>query len=263
MTLTNLAALPLYPQADQPPERLRDDLLNTITAAIMGRPRSQQTRLGPSEIGMPCVRRLAHKLAGTPEVNPRGAAWRPTVGVAVHEWLAAVFTEANRAEDVARWLVEFKVQPGMIGDQVLDGHCDLYDRATSTVIDWKIVGAEALKKYRRSGPGEQYRVQGHTYGLGWVRRGVPVDRVAVMFLPSAAELPDAVLWQEPYNPAIAEAAITRANTIHALVRAAGSAAAGALPTADAHCSYCPWFLPGATDLTEACPGHAEAPRATA
>jgi hypothetical protein len=26
-------------------------------------------------------------------------------------------------------------------------------------------------------------------------------------------------------------------------------------TADSHCSWCPWFSNGATDLTVACPGH--------
>lgn len=260
---TDLSGLPPIAERHADTDRLFDELNTVIVGAIVNRPRSQQTRIGPSEIGVPCPRRLAHKMAGTPEVNSRGPAWRPTVGVAVHEWLAEQFIQDNRRHDPARWLVEFKVDCGSIGDQVLDGSCDLYDRVTDTVIDWKIVGATALKSYRANGPGEQYRVQAHTYALGWERRGMPVRRVAVVFLPSAGELHDAVFWHEPYTPEVATGAIDRAALIARLVAQGGSHAAAALPTADAHCSYCPFYLPAATDLTEACPGHRAAPAAAA
>jgi hypothetical protein len=30
-----------------------------------------------------------------------------------------------------------------------------------------------------------------------------------------------------------------------------------LPTADAHCAWCPWFLPGSADPSKGCPGHKE------
>lgn len=253
----DLSGLPPIAEQHADPDRLFGELQHVIIGAIAGHPRSQQTRIGPSEIGTPCTRRLAHKLAGTPEVNERGPAWRPTVGTAVHEWLADKFIQDNARHDPARWLVEFKVNAGMVGDQVLDGSCDLYCRVTDTVVDWKVVGATALKKYRKDGPGEQYRIQAHTYALGWERRGMPVRRVALVFLPSAGELTDAVFWHEPYAPDVATAAIDRATLVARLVGQGGSHAAAALPTADAWCSYCPWHLPAATDLTEACPGHRE------
>lgn len=255
----DLSGLP--PVEPRDPTRVFDDLFGVITGAILGHPRSQQTRLGPSEIGVPCPRRLAYKLAGVPPVNDRGPAWRPTIGVAVHEWLASVFVEANGPAP-ARWLVEFKVQAGRVGGDILDGSCDLYDRATDTAIDWKIVGPTALKKYRSQGPGEQYRVQAHTYALGWANRGLRPHQVAVVFLPAAGELGDAVTWSEPYRPAVAVDAIARADAIASLATQLGSAAAAALPTADAHCTFCPWRLPAATELTEACPGHTGAPRVT-
>lgn len=255
MTYADLSGLPPVTEQHSDPDRLFTELHDVIVQAIVGRPRAQQTRIGPSEIGTPCTRRLAHKMAGTPEVNSRGPAWRPTVGVAVHEWLAAQFIEDNRRHDPARWLVEFKVDAGVIGDQVLDGSCDLYDRVTDTVVDWKVVGATALKSYRVNGPGEQYRIQAHTYALGWERRGMRPRHVAVVFLPSAGELGEAVFWHEPYDPDVATNAIDRATLIARLVGQGGSHAAAALPTAEAHCSYCPFYLPAATDLTEACPGH--------
>lgn len=252
MTLADLSILPPVPA--RPVESLESDLLEVITSAILSRPRSAQVRLGPSEIGCPCSRRLAYKLAGTPVVNAGGAAWRPQVGVAVHDWLAGIFAARNATDGLPRYLVEFKVEAGQIGDDVLAGHCDLYDRASATVVDWKVVGPASLKKYRQARhPGEQYRVQAHTYGKGWLGRGMTPAHVAIVFLPSAGELSDAYTWVEPFSEAVADAAIARASSIARLV--AAGVAPGALPTADAFCAYCPMYVPAVTDLTEACPGH--------
>lgn len=258
--LSNLPPIPSQRGGD--PNLLFAEMIDVIGRTIDGHPRSQQTRIGPSEMGHPCPRRLAHKMAGTPPVNTGDAGWRPTVGTAVHTWLEDAFRAENRrwreetGVDVIRWLLEFRVEVGEVGGEAIDGKCDIYDRVTATSNDWKIVGPDALKRYRRAGhPGEQYRAQGHLYGRGWAARGLPVDTVAITFLPSNGELRDAYFWHEPYREDVALAAIARANSIAALVAAAGPAAAAALPTADAFCRYCPFYLPAATELTEACPGH--------
>jgi hypothetical protein len=242
------------------PSLVRDELLHLIAQRIDAHPRSQQTRIGPSEIGMPCSRRLAHKLAGTPETNNRDAAWRPTVGTAVHTWLETALQAVNDTLTYDRFYLEERVDVGEIAGVSITGSCDCYDRVTATSIDWKIVGPTALKKYRKDGPGEQYRAQAHLYGRGWQRAGNPVDHVAVMFLPSNGELHDAHYWTEPYDEQVALAALNRANTIAQLVAAAGSAAAAVLPATDAHCRFCPYFQVGATDLTVACPGSTTDPQ---
>ena len=54
-----------------------------IRHAIAHHPRSLQKRIGPSEVGTPCDRRIGYKLLGHTE-NERGDAWKPTVGTAVH-----------------------------------------------------------------------------------------------------------------------------------------------------------------------------------
>jgi hypothetical protein len=255
----DLSALPEAPDlSNRNPAELFGDLTTVIKAGISGNPRSKQTRLGPSEIGCPCARKLGYKLAGTPPVNAGDVAWRPEVGTAVHAHLADRFTQANADLWPARWLVEHRVQPGMIGGEVLDGHCDLYDRWTRTVIDWKIVGTTTLRQVRAHGPAMQYVVQLHTYGKGWVARGAPVARVAICYLPSAGELSDAVWWTAPFDERVADEAIARAEAIAGLVSDLGAGAPTILPTAEAYCKRCEWFLPAATDLTEACPGHAEA-----
>jgi hypothetical protein len=83
-----------------------------------------------------------------------------------------------------------------------------------------------------------------------------VDRVAVFFLPRNAELNEAFTWSEPYQEQIAVDALNRGTAIKTLT-AGGPSVLGLLPTADAFCTYCPYFLPAVTDLTQACPGHTQ------
>jgi len=73
---------------------------DVIRGAIANHPRSLQKRIGPSEIGTPCDRRIGYKLLGQEE-NPRGDAWKPTVGTAVHGWLEKALEDANLAQVIA------------------------------------------------------------------------------------------------------------------------------------------------------------------
>jgi hypothetical protein len=241
---------------------VRDELLWAIEDAINNHPRSQQVRIGPSEIGIECARRIGYKLLNHPEVNDRGVPWKPTIGTAVHTWLEEVFGKLNAKLGVQdRFLLEQTVDVGEIGGQTITGHCDVYDSVTASVIDWKVVGGEQLSKYRKFGPGGQYRAQAHLYGRGWQRQGRPVQNVAVMFLPRDRELNMAHFWHEPYDESVATTALTRAEGIAKLTGAAGTAALGLLPTADIWCRYCPYFSAGSKDLVgDGCPGDPRAPR---
>lgn len=238
---------------------VRDELLWAIADAIDQHPRSQQVRIGPSEIGVECARRIGYKLAGVEAVNDRGVPWKPTIGTAVHTWLEGVFDRLNTKLGFEnRWLLEQTVDVGEILDEVITGHCDVYDSVTFSVIDWKVVGGQQLLKYRENGPGEQYRVQAHLYGRGWQRQGRRVDTVAVMFLPRDRELDKAHFWHEPYDEQVAINALKRVEGITKLIRSAGPAAIPLLPTAPVWCKFCPNYLPASTELPSSCPGHAGA-----
>jgi hypothetical protein len=243
------------------PSLLGRELIDTIKNAIAHYPRSLQKRIGPSELGHPCPRRIGYKLAGADEINviPDDAPWLPTVGTAVHAWLEDVFTDANASEPVrsaghSRWLVEQRVSVGEVGGVDVTGSADLYDRVTAAVVDWKIVGPTTLKKYKASGPGHQYRSQAHLYGRGFTRRGLPVDTVMIAFLPRNGELRDAHLWHEAYDEQVALDALQRANGIALALDALGPAAVAQLDTADAYCRRCPFYRANSTDLTAGCPG---------
>lgn len=232
------------------------EYLDLIAEAIAYHPRSLQTRIGPSEIGHPCPRRIGYKLLGTPE-RPGPPNWKATVGTALHAWLEDVFDRwnvANCADGVERFYVETRVEVGEVNGEPVTGSCDLYDAHTFTVTDWKTTGPTTLKKYARHGPGDQYRTQAHLYGRGFTRQGMRVDRVQIVFLPRNGELGQAVVWSEPYDEAIALTGLTRLAGIALATQYLGTAALAQLDTRDAWCHLCPYYRAQSTDPTLGCPG---------
>lgn len=222
------------------------DLLSVIRHQADNAPRSMQTAIGPSEIGTPCDRKLALKLLGAPVQNTTVDRWTATVGTAVHAWIADAFTADNArlaAEGQSpRWLLEQRVtvRTGLAGS------CDLYDLRTHTVVDWKTTGVTRLRAYRAAGdPGQQYRQQAHLYGMGWANMGLPVATVAVVFLPRSGILRDSYHWSQPYDPAVAQAALDRADQILVALDAAGVDAdperMRALPRDTAMCEHCDFY----------------------
>jgi len=238
---------------------LHSELLGVIEDAIASQPRSLQKAIGPSEIGHPCARRIAYKLAGMPEVNTkRGIPWKPAIGTAVHAWLDEIFTRANQAQPDydttgGRYWCEIRVTVGEIAGEPVEGNSDLY--VDGTVVDFKVVGSSTLRRVKKERhPGDQYRIQTHLYGRGHQRAGRDVHTVAVWFLPRDQELAGAYFWSEPYDEQIAVDALTRAEGIATLAGQLGTGAAALLPAVEAYCRSCPFFKPGSADLASGCPG---------
>lgn len=253
-----IAPLDAYPEQLQQRggsiDLLKAEVMHLIKKAITNHPRSLQKRIGPSEVGHPCARRIGYILLGSDDFNPfPSVPWKPTIGTATHAWLEEQFTAANGSNDL-RWLVELKVSVGEIAGVDITGHVDLYDRCTGTVLDWKVVGDTQLRKYKSKGPGEQYRQQIHLYGRGLTRRGGPVDNVVIAFLPRNGELRDAYFHSEPYDEAIALAALQRANGIATAVSVMGTDALPLLEATEAYCRNCPFYKANSTDLATGCPG---------
>ena len=222
------------------------DMRNLIRGIADARPRNHQVHIGPSELGGECDRRLGYRLLGTERVNSDGDPLASWIGTSVH---AAI--EAGLAGH-PDWECEVPVTLPAYG---IAGTLDAYHIPTRTVVDWKVVGDTTLRKTRASGLGAPYRTQIHTYGLALDMAGTPVEHVSVVMIPRSGRLLNLAVFTEALDPEIVEAALRRYEGIKAMVTVAGAAAPTVLPTADNFCQTCPWFLPAATDPTEACAGH--------
>lgn len=233
------------------------EMLYFIEDAIRKNPRSLQKTIGPSQLGTPCPRQLGHRLAGTETVNQRAVAWQAQVGTSVHVWLTDVFNAANGLwpDQEPRWLTDLFVDCGVIDGVPLTGHLDLYDTSTTTVIDWKIPGPTSMKSKRSHGPGEEYRIQLHTYAAGVIRLGMPVTEVGLLALPAAGKLEDYWYWTEPFDPELARQAVIRADSIAYALRVLGAEQVlTELKTAPNFCAYCDFFDPHSAVSGQSCPG---------
>jgi hypothetical protein len=242
------------PGADEN-DAVAGELAHIIRDASANAPRSRQSAIGPSEIGVDCDRRIAYKLLDWPKANTGSDPLASIIGTGFHAWAEEAF---SRPELGGRFIVEqhLTIAPPLMPG----GSCDLYDTLHDRVIDWKVVGDSMLRKYKSEGPREQYRVQGHVYGFGWELLGRTPKEIALAFVPRTGYLSGLWVWREPYDRAIALKALARMYAIRDLIIAtdpeANPAMWSVIPAAPSHgCRFCPWHRPGSNDLGAGCPGN--------
>lgn len=223
---SSLEAVQAASQALHQPGATLEDVTQPVETlllnAIENQPRSLQKRIGPSEIGTECDHCLAAKLAGWEE-NSSGIPWASTVGTAIHALLENFVNNhqaqtwnphTDPAPPPTRYFTEQTVTVGTIAGEPITGSIDLLDVQTGTTVDWKAVNPTRLRAYRTRGPSQVYRVQAHLYAKGCNDAGIPVNRVSICFLPRGSNnFFERHWWSEPYNPQIADDALTRANQI--------------------------------------------------
>ena len=248
--------------SDETGEMLAERIAALIVDTALNAPRSRQKRLGPSEVGDPCERRLSYKELDWPKANTNQDPAASIIGTGFHSWMEEAFTarQSTLPDGRPRYKVEERVtvRPHPIEGAVIAGSSDLFDRATGTVWDWKLVGVSSLDDYRRKGPGVQYRAQGHMYGLGQENAGETVKRVAICFVGRYHELRVHV-WTEPYDRQVALDALARLDRIRQQLLDVDPESHperwSQIPTSElAKCRFCSWFKPGSTDLSVGCPG---------
>lgn len=228
------------------------EVARQLTGAVRqfsaNRPRSLQRRIGPSEVGSPCTRRLGYKLAGVEPVNTTGGdPWASFVGTATHGELEQVF------KPMTGWATEVRVK---VDDELeLAGSCDLI-RLTNgvTVIDHKVVGATTMRKARTSGPADYYKTQIALYGLGLIRAGVPVEWTAIAYWPRSGLLKDLYVWLTRWDQQAADRALERYALLRQVVAVGGRSVLPSLPASEHYCDSCDFYRPGSEDLTVACGG---------
>lgn len=224
-------------------------------------PRSLQHAVGPSELGTPCTRRLGYRLLDwEPKPNTETDPWPSMTGTAIHAHMAHVYGRVNERIGRQRFLIEHPVTL----PHGVKGTLDLFDTDSGDVVDWKFPGPTRLKEYRSSGPGQQYRTQVHLYGLGMLLQGRPPAHVVIVFLPRSGLLDQIHVWAEPFDADVAVAALNRYQQVfdfHSYLDPENHPERWALlPTAEAWCTWCPWYMPGAAAPGRlGCPGHATQP----
>lgn len=230
------------------------------------RPRSMQTTLGPSELGTPCQRQIAMKLAGIPRQLPDARpAWAPMQGTAMHTLMEEALRYHNTKLGRPRWLIEEKLQI----DHEVSGHGDAFDTDFGMVVDWKYVGVTTLKKAKRKTvPNEElvsqdYRVQAHLYGYGHARAGRDVRWVRLVLLARSHMYDDSTEWTEAYRPEIAIWALDRyyatQDLINHLDLTNNPTLWPAVPAVSGDsCSWCPFRRQGGPADDTGCPGNTQA-----
>jgi hypothetical protein len=242
VTSNDFAALPAPtdtgpdPIAAQYEGLFRDAILQGALTA----PRSLQRRIGFSEIGAGCERRLAYRLQHAPRVNHPDPL-PSLVGIGGHLALSELFT--RRDCGAGRYLIEERVSY-----RGFSGTVDLYDRLLRLAVDWKFKPVSKIKRIRRGGPSVDYVVQLQLYGAALRERGESVDEVALAFVPVDSSLNDIYIWRTPFDPAVAEAAVARLEALNDKKPAEVTATPSPL------CGWCDWHRPGSTNLSIACPG---------
>lgn len=190
-----------------------------IAEITVGTDRDKQRRAGPSNISNTCPRCVGQSLAGVSE--DRDFSLYPWLGTAGHEYLE---NHAFQGADAER---EMKLYCGEVeGYGPIKGTSDLvlYDEQTDTwtVVDYKFVGIKKIKSYIVNGPPENYRFQTQIYGRGVELDGKTIAKVAICFIPrDSGNVNDIYVYEEAYQPEMAEAAFARASLIYQIVQSDG------------------------------------------
>lgn len=215
--------------------------------------------LHTTDVGHPCLRQVAYRIAGTPRRTiPLLDPWQTAVPAALRTWLEERFRSDNLVGPIKRWLVGRHVRIGLI-----EGRVHLYDRLSHAVIDLRILDALRLEAMRSGGPGETYRVRLHLCAAGLAELGHEVETVAVVALPLAGALDEIWAWSEPYDPAVATAGVERVASAQRMVTMLDGepGAWSVIPAYESPaCDWCPFLRTGlSAPNATGCPGQQARP----
>lgn len=242
---TLLPGLPEVPLDQQVKAEVRE----MVEYYERNRPRSLQKYLGPSEIGHPCHRKLAHMIC---EANDIAHVTHTNVftdvmptfrGSAAHARMERVLAAWNEKVGYERYISErrLEVWPG------LSGSCDCYDTERKLVMDWKFLGRTSFDKYRRNGFPVTYRNQVQLYGQGYVNAGYEVDKVAIYAFPIAGTMAGANVAIYDFDPTVWKRVQDQwANTlvlIDVLDIENHPERLDSFTTTPENCDFCPWHAP--------------------
>lgn len=148
--------------------------------------RSQQTRIGASEVGF-CRQRTAYRVKEQAPTDGRSM-WAAMVGTAIHKYVSEALSSA-----FPEWIVENAEVTAVLpnGVEIL-GHPDLIVPDWNACLDVKTV--DGFEWVKRNGASQTHRYQRHLYALGAIQAGLlDKDRpihVGNVYLDRSAKQPD-------------------------------------------------------------------------
>lgn len=143
---------------------LADRILAALIAHENEKPRSQQVRLGPSELGG-CREYMRNVMVGTP-MQDNGDVW-PTaavVGTLIGSYMESVLSERMDA------LTEVPVTTNLPNGLIISGHADIVLVEDNAVVDCK--SKDQFATLNREGPSLENLIQVSVYAVGLVQAGV-------------------------------------------------------------------------------------------
>lgn len=234
---------------------IKEDIIDIVRWAQNHSQRSQQVALGCSEVGHTCDRRLAYRIAATPEAGYSNDPWPAVVGTSIHTWMEQAVNDYQQVHSIQKWITEMEVLPSPL----IKGHTDLYDVPRKAVLDWKFPSPDNLRKMREDGVPQQYQIQVMLYGLGHIVAGRPVERVGIVALGRQGWLKDMFVWTTEFDRTVAQQALERIYAIgHKLIDAdlTDPQTWQNIPADPSRlCSWCPWHRrDGGPANATGCPG---------
>jgi hypothetical protein len=152
---------------------LADELLAALVKHESERPRSQQARLGPSELGG-CREYIRNLMVGTPLQGNSEWPTAAAVGTLVGEYVEAV------AERYLGAVTQVSVTTTLPNGLVVSGTADIVLAERNVLADVK--SKDGLSSIRREGPSLENCVQVSIYVLGLVQMGVLTEGASASLL---------------------------------------------------------------------------------
>ena len=181
---------------------VEDDVLFALRTWSNRQERSQQVRVGMSEVGG-CFRALVMRLAQQPTTNPDTQVCASIRGTAFHSVLEQAYPPALTIRHGITAAVELAVEY-----QGLLGHVDCYIEDDAAVCDFKTKDAKGMASVRNYGPDRAHVQQLHLYAAALLGAGKPVDKLRLVYVSVSSE-DDVYCLQMPYEQAITDAAMAR------------------------------------------------------
>lgn len=170
-------------------------LLHVLHSKDASRDRSQQTEVGPSEIGG-CKRKVWYRLNAQPHTNDNQSKLAAIMGTAIHAAIEEAIGDID--PEGKEYLVETEV-----AYNGMKAHVDLFVPSTGAVIDWKTSKVKNLSYF----PSNQQRWQVQLYGYLLSKNGYTVKTVNLVAIARDGAEKDIKVHTEAYDETIAEAAL--------------------------------------------------------